>query len=148
MAVKPRPDGYHSVTPHLTVQGAPVLLEFLKQPFDAQVIHCMTSPDGVIRHAEVRIGDSPVMIGEATDEWKPMPTTLYLYVNDVDATYERAIKAGAVSIAPVQNQFYGDRSGGVKDPCGNHWGIATHIEDVAPEELAKRAAAAAQNCGQ
>ncbi len=148
MAVKPRPDGYHSVTPHLTVQGAPVLLEFLKQAFDAQVIHCMTSPDGVIRHAEVRIGDSPVMIGEATDEWKPMPTTLYLYVNDVDATYERAIKAGAVSIAPVQNQFYGDRSGGVKDPCGNHWGIATHIEDVAPEELAKRAAAAAQNCGQ
>ena len=148
MAVKPRPDGYHSVTPHLTVQGAPVLLEFLKQAFDAQVIHCMTSPDGVIRHAEVRIGDSPVMIGEATDEWKPMPTTLYLYVNDVDATYERAIKAGAVSIAPLQDQFYGDRSGGVKDPCGNHWGIATHIEDVAPEELAKRAAAAAQNCGQ
>lgn len=148
MAVKPIPDGYHTVTPHLTVQGAPALLEFLKQAFDAQVIHCMTSPDGVIRHAEVRIGDSPVMIGEATDEWQPMPTTLYLYVNDVDATYERAIKAGAVSIAPLQDQFYGDRSGGVKDPCGNHWGIATHIEDVAPEELAKRAAAAAQNCGQ
>ncbi|MFN7947505.1 MAG: VOC family protein [Blastocatellia bacterium] len=142
MAVKPIPDGYHTVTPHLTVQGAPALIEFLKQAFDAQVIHCMTSPDGGIRHAEVRIGDSPMMIGEATEEWKAMPTTLYLYVREVDATYERAISAGGVSISPPQNQFYGDRCGAVKDPSGNYWCIATHVEDVAPEELEKRAAAA------
>jgi len=142
MAVKPIPDGYHAVTPYLTVQGVPKLIDFLKQAFEAQEIERMTQPDGTIGHAEVRIGDSVVMMGEARDEWKPMPSGIYLYVNDTDAVYKRALQAGATSIMEPADQFYGDRSAGVKDSSGNHWWIATHKEDVSPEELKKRAQAA------
>jgi PhnB protein len=142
MAVKPIPDGYHSVTPYLTVQGAAKLIDFLKQAFEAQEIERLTRPDGAIGHAEVRIGDSIVMMGEAGGEWTPMPGALYLYVNDVDATYKRALQVGAVSTMEPMDQFYGDRSAGVKDPSGNQWWIATHKEDLSPEELAKRAQAA------
>jgi uncharacterized glyoxalase superfamily protein PhnB len=142
MAVKPIPDGYHTVTPYLTVQGVPKLLDFLKQAFAAQEIERMTQPDGTIGHAEVRIGDSVVMMGEASDEWKPMPGAIYLYVNDADAVYQRALQAGAISTMEPADQFYGDRSAGVKDPSGNYWWIATHKEDVPPEELKRRAAAA------
>jgi len=142
MAVKPIPDGYHTVTPYLTVQGVPKLIDFLKQAFEAQELERMTQPDGTIGHAEVRIGDSVVMMGEARDEWKPMPSGIYLYVNDTDAVYKRALQAGATSIMEPADQFYGDRSAGVKDSSGNHWWIATHKEDVPPAELKKRAQAA------
>ena len=138
MAVKSIPDGYHSVTPYLTVQGAAKLLDFLKQAFAAIELHRMTRPDGTVGHAEVRIGDSVVMLAEARDEWKPMPGAMYLYVNDTDAAYQRALQAGATSLMEPADQFYGDRNAGVKDPVGNHWWIATHKEDVPPEELAKR----------
>lgn len=92
-------------------------------------------------HAEVKIGDSVIMMGEPMGDFKPMPGSIYLYVKDTDATYRKAIQAGAVSIMEPADQFYGDRSAGVKDPLGNFWWIATHIEDVPPEELARRAAA-------
>jgi PhnB protein len=143
MTVKPIPTGYHTVTPYLTIQNVPALIDFLKKAFDAKEAHHMAGPDGKVMHADVMVGDSHIMLGEARGEWKPMPTSLYLYVNDVDATYKRAVSAGAKSLREPTNEFYGDRSAGVTDPSGMMWWIATHIEDVAPDELAKRAAAAA-----
>jgi uncharacterized glyoxalase superfamily protein PhnB len=137
--IKSIPEGYHTVTPHLIVQGAPKLLDFLKQAFDAKEKYSLTGPDGAIMHAEVKIGDSMVMIGEAMGEWKAMPASIALYTDNADALYKRALEAGATSIREPADQFYGDRSGGVKDPAGNHWWIATHIEDVSPDELKKRA---------
>lgn len=142
MAVKPIPDGYHSVTPYLVVHGAATLLTFLKQAFDAQERHPpMQRPDGTIMHAEVQIGDSIVMLGEPMGECIPLPGSLYVYVSDADAVYQQALRAGATSLMPPADQFYGDRNAGVKDPVGNHWWIATHQEDVPPEEMATRAAA-------
>jgi uncharacterized glyoxalase superfamily protein PhnB len=142
MAVKPIPDGYHTVTPYLVVPGVAKLITFLKQAFGAEETHPPTSrPDGAIMHAEVRIGDSRVMMGEPMGDYKPMPASLYLYVNDTDAVYKRALQAGATSIMEPANQFYGDRNAGVKDELGNFWWIGTHIEDVSPEEIAKRAEA-------
>jgi uncharacterized glyoxalase superfamily protein PhnB len=141
MAVKPIPDGYHSVTPFLIVPGAAKLLDFLKQAFEAQELHRMPRPDGTIMHAEVRIGDSLVMMGEPMGDSQPMFGSLYLYVHDVDAVYKRALQAGATSTSEPADQFYGDRSAGIKDPVGNQWWIATHKEDVPPEEIARRAAA-------
>jgi uncharacterized glyoxalase superfamily protein PhnB len=119
MAVKPIPDGYHTVTPYLTVQGAAALLEFLKKAFDAKETERVTRPDGTIGHAEVKIGDSVVMLSEAMGEWKAMPTSIYLYVNDADAAYKRALQAGGTSVMEPANQFWGDRHGGVTDPAGN-----------------------------
>jgi uncharacterized glyoxalase superfamily protein PhnB len=139
--VKPKPEGFHTVTPYLIVEGVAGLIDFLKQAFGAEEIERMASPDGGIAHAEVRIGDSIIMMGEPRDEWKPMPGSIYLYVDDTDAAYKRALEAGATSLMEPADQFYGDRNGGVKDPSGNHWWIATHIEDVAPEEMARRAEA-------
>jgi len=144
MPVKPIPEGYHSVTPYLVVKGVAALIDFLKQAFDAREIERMSRPDGTIQHAEVRIGDSVVMMGEATTPWEPMPTMLYLYVSDTDATYQRALKAGATSVQEPADQFYGDRTAAVKDRSGNFWYIATHVEDVSPEEMKKRAAAQAK----
>jgi PhnB protein len=141
MAVKPIPDGYHSVTPYLAVEGADKLLEFVTRAFDAVGRECMRRPDGTIHHAEVKIGDSIVMLGEASGQWKPRPSTLYLYVDDTDATYRRAIEAGASSLMEPADQFYGDRNAGVQDPTGNFWWIATHVEDVSPEETHRRAEA-------
>ncbi len=139
MAVKPIPDGYHSVTPYLIVNGAAGLIDFLKEVFGAEVKERMESPDGAIMHAEVVIGDSVVMMGEANENLPPMPTLLYVYVPDCDAVYQRALRAGATSVREPRNEFYGDRSGGVKDICGNQWWIGTHVEDVSPEEMARRA---------
>jgi PhnB protein len=141
MSVKPIPEGYHAITPYLVVEGAAKLIDFLKQAFDAQETFRMPMPDGSIMHAEIKIGDSMVMMGEASEKWKPMPCAIYLYVNDADAVYKRALKAGATSTMEPADQFYGDRHGGVKDPAGNTWWIATHKEDVSPEELKKRAEA-------
>jgi len=140
--VKPIPDGYHTITPYLTVMGVAKLIEFIKQAFDATVMECMMRADGTVQHAQAKIGDSIIMMGEAQGEWQPRPSTLYLYVSDVDATYRRAIQAGATSLREPANHFYGDRSGGVQDTSGNQWWIATHIEDVSREEMARRAQAA------
>jgi uncharacterized glyoxalase superfamily protein PhnB len=141
MAVKPIPDGYHSVTPYLTIPGVAKLLDFLKQAFEAQELHRMPRPDGAIMHAEVRIGDSRLMMGEPMGNAQPMFGSLYLYVHDVDAVYKRALQAGATSTSEPADQFYGDRSAGIKDPVGNQWWIATHKEDVPPEEIVRRAEA-------
>ena len=140
--VKPIPEGYHSVTPYLVVQGAGKLIDFMKAAFDAQETVRMSMPDGSIGHAEMRIGNSMVMIGEVRDQWKSMPTSLYLYLEDVDAVYARALAAGATAISEPKNQFYGDRSGAVQDMCGNFWWVATHVEDVSEEEMKRRMDAA------
>jgi len=136
--VKPVPERYHSVTPYLVVQGVPKLLEFLKQTFNSTELERVPRPDGTISHAEVRIGDSVVMMGEANAQSKAMPTMLYVYVEDVDAVYKRALQAGAKPVRELKDEFYGDRAGGVADPVGNQWWIATHKEDVSPEELRRR----------
>lgn len=141
MAVKPIPEGYHSLTPYLVVQSAPKLMEFLKRAFAAKELNCMKQPDGSVMHAEMKIGDSIVMMGEAGGESKPMPSTICLYVPDADVVYKRALQAGATSVREPADQFYGDRSAGVRDPVGNHWWIHTHIEDVPEAEMAKRAEA-------
>ena len=141
MAVKPIPDGYHTVTPYLIVEGAPKLIDFLKQGFGAKETFSMPGPDGKIGHAEVKIGNSMVMLADANPRWKPTKTMLYLYVEDVDAVYKKAVAAGGKSVMEPTNQFYGDRSAGVEDAFGNHWGIATHVEDVPMDELERRAQA-------
>jgi uncharacterized glyoxalase superfamily protein PhnB len=137
MAVKLIPEGYHTVTPYLVVRGAAQLIDFAKQAFAAEEILRMTRPDGSIWHAEVKIGDSRVMMSEAGGEFEPMPTMLHLYVEDADAVYRQALLAGAVSLREPVDASYGDRIGGVKDSFGNQWWIATHIKDVSFEELAK-----------
>jgi len=144
MAVQAMPDGDHSVTPYLVVPGVATLLDFLTQAFEAHELHRLPRPDGTIMHAEVRIGDSRVMLGEPMGDAPTMLGALYLYVHDVDAVYTRALHAGATSTSAPADQFYGDRSAGLKDPVGNQWWIATHQEDVPPEEIAKRAEACRQ----
>ena len=139
--VKPIPDGFHTITPYLTVPGVAKLIDFLKQAFDAKEIERMQRPDGTVQHAEVKIGDSIVMMGEPQGQCTARPGTLYVYVDDVDSTYRRAIDAGARSLTEPADMFYGDRNAGVEDPSGNNWWIAKHIEDVSAEELQKRAAA-------
>jgi len=144
MAAKPIPDGYHTVTPYLVVQGVDKLIDFLKKAFGAKERFRHKRPDGGTGHAEVTIGDSIVMMGEASEAWKATSAMIYLYVNDVDETYKRALQAGGKSMMEPTNMFYGDRSGAVIDPCGNQWGIATHVEDVSQEEMARRAKAQAK----
>ncbi|MBE7550725.1 MAG: VOC family protein [Anaerolineales bacterium] len=141
MAVKPIPEGHHTVTPYLVVRGVAQLIEFMKQAFAAEEIQRMNRPDGTLMHAEVRIGDSMVMLGEAGGAYEPMPAMLHLYVEDADAVYQRALQAGAVSLRAPVDEAYGDRIGGVKDSFGNQWWIATHIRDVSPAELAQLAGA-------
>jgi len=147
MAVKAKPDGYHSITPYLVVDGAAHLIDFLVQAFGAEEVDRLAAPGNRIGHAELRIGDSLVMLGDARPEHPAMQAMLYLYVDDVDATYQIALSSGADAVQPPQDHFYGDRSGGVKDPCGNVWYIATHIEDVSPAELKRRAQQAMQGGG-
>jgi PhnB protein len=137
-AVKAIPEGYHSVTPILVVKNAPALIDFLKQTFNAKEKYRMAEPDGTIMHAEVAIGDSAVMLAEANEPRAPMQTGLYVYVEDVDGTFQKAIKAGASPIMQPEDKFYGDRSGAVKDPMGNTWWISKHVEDVSPEEMHAR----------
>ena len=144
MTVKPVPEGYYTVTPYLVVKGASALVDFLKRAFGATEAHVMRGPDGDIRHGDLIVGNSHVMLGEASGAWPPLPSTLYLYLPDCDAVYKQALAAGGTSIQEPKTQFYGDRHGAVKDPCGNTWWIATHVEDVAPDEMEKRAAAAAR----
>lgn len=147
MPVKPKPDQYHSVTPYLVVEGASRLIEFAKAAFGARETERLAAPEGRIGHAELRIGDSVIMLADAHGERAPMPCMLHVYVDDADATYQRALAAGATSVQAPADQFYGDRSGGVRDPCGNLWWIATHVEDVPPDELKRRAEDAMQRAG-
>jgi PhnB protein len=122
-SVKPIPNGYHMVTPYILVQGADKLIDFVKRAFDARETERYSTPDGTIGHVEVRIGDSLIMISEAQgEEYKPMAARIHLYVEDCDAIYKRALKAGAMSIREPEDQFYGDRSAGVKDQFGNKCG--------------------------
>jgi PhnB protein len=136
--VRPIPDGYHTVTSILMVDGAAKLIDFLKRAFGAQEKERFTDPSGKIAHAEVTIGDSIVQLSDSGGEWKPIQVPLLLYVTDTDAAYQRALKAGATSVREPADQFYGDRTGGVKDAFGNTWWIATHTEDVSREELQRR----------
>ncbi|WGR74461.1 VOC family protein [Bradyrhizobium sp. ISRA426] len=141
--VKPVPEGYHTVTPYLVVDGAEKIIRFMKDAFGAQpVFEPMMRPDGKVGHAEFKIGNSVVMISDSSDRAQATSTMLYLYVPNVDAVYQKALKAGGTSLMEPADQFYGDRSGGVTDPAGNRWHIGTHIEDVSPAELKKRAAEA------
>ena len=145
--VKKIPDGYSAVTPYLTVKGAAQAIEFYKKAFGAEETFRMNTPDGKVAHAEIRIGGSVVMLHDENPDWKAFsPATigdtassLMLYVNDVDAVFKRALQAGASAVMEPADQFYGDRCGNIKDPFGHKWSIATHIEDVAPDELARRA---------
>jgi PhnB protein len=149
MAVKPIPDEYHSVQPYLVVDGAVKLIEFLKGTFDVEEPMAMPRPDGKIGHAEVRIGDSVVMLADSggPNDAQPTSAMLVVYVEDVDKIYRRALEAGGESIQEPEDQFYGDRSAGVRDSFGNQWYIHTHVEDVPPEEMAKRAEEAAAQHG-
>lgn len=139
MPVKPKPDQYHSITPYLIVEGAARLIAFAKAAFGAEVTEQLAAPEGRIGHAELRIGDSLVMLADAHGGREAMPCMLHLYVDDADTTFQRALAAGAVSIEAPADKFYGDRGGLLRDPCGNLWWIATHIEDVPPDELRRRA---------
>jgi PhnB protein len=140
MAVKPRPDGYHTITPFLNVKGTAGMIDFLKSALGAEEVMRMPGPGGVVMHAEVNIGDSRLMLSEAME--RPVSaSSFYLYVNDVDAAYKRAVRAGATSQSEPADQFWGDRMASVSDPFGNTWSIATHKEDPSPEEMAKRMAA-------
>lgn len=138
MAVNPIPEGYRTVTPYLVVEGAAKVLDFVKEAFGAEEKLRMDQPGGTIGHAEVMIGDSMVMMGDAGEQNPPMPAMIHLYVEDCDATYERALAAGGTSEREPTDQFYGDRSAGVRDMAGNLWWIATHVEDVPEDEMAKR----------
>ncbi len=141
--VKPVPEGYHTITPYLVVDGAEKNIHFMKEAFGAKVVHePMMRPDGKIMHAELKIGDSLLMISDPHERAQPTSVMLYLYVPNVDSVYQKALKAGAKSLMEPTDQFYGDRSGGVMDPAGNRWFIGTHVEDVSPAELKKRAAEA------
>lgn len=139
-AVKPIPEGYSTVTPYLMPEDADRLIRFLQEAFDAELLGRHESPDGRMMHASLQIGDSKVMMGEAAEEWPAMPAMLHLYVEDVDAVFRQAIAAGGRAIREPEDQFYGDRSGGLVDPAGNQWWVTTHIEDVSPEEMESRMA--------
>ena len=148
--VKPIPEGYHSVTPYLIIKGAAEAIEYYKKSFGATELFRMPTPDGKIGHAELKIGDSPIMLSDEHPDLGHVgpqtlggtPVGIMIYVDDVDTIYKRAISGGGQEVKPLQDQFYGDRSGTLKDPFGHMWTVATHVEDVAPEEMEKRMAAA------
>jgi PhnB protein len=146
MPAKPIPEGYHTATPYLIVSGAAQAIEFYKQAFGAQELFRMPGPGGRLAHAEIKIGDSVIMMAdEARDMGYRSPRSLggsavsiLLYVEDVDARFNRAVESGAKVQRPVTNQFYGDRSGTLEDPFGHVWTVATHVEDVSPADMKKR----------
>lgn len=147
--IKPIPDGYHSVTPYLIVRGGADAIEFYQRAFGAVELMRLAAPDGKIAHAEVKIGNSPVMLADETAEMESgeqrsphslggASAGLMVYVENVDALHAKAVAAGARVLKPLQDQFYGDRSSTLVDPFGHVWTIATHIEDVSPEEIDRR----------
>ncbi|SFW36933.1 VOC family protein [Nitrosovibrio sp. Nv17] len=150
MTTPSTPEGYHSLTPYLAIEGASRAIEFYRQAFGATELFRFATPDGRIGHAELAIGDSRIMLSDGCSGegglahprfGAAVPVGLYLYVDDVDAVFARALQAGATAVRPVQDQFYGDRSGTLADPFGHVWFVATHVEDVAPEEFERRAEA-------
>jgi PhnB protein len=149
-AVKPIPDGMHSLTPHLVCDGAAAAIEFYKQAFGAVEESRLPGPDGKLVHASVRIGDSPLMLVDempgmgvqSPKSLKGSPVTIHLYVPDADATFARAVAAGATAVMPPADMFWGDRYGVLKDPFGHSWSIATHQRDLTPEEIARNMAQA------
>jgi len=148
MPVKPIPEGYHAVTPYLIIKGATQALDFYKKVFGATELMRFDAPGGKIGHAEIKIGDSPIMLAdEMPERGYVSPQTLggaavslMLYVNDCDAVFNRAVQAGAKVKQPLTDQFYGDRSGTITDPFGHVWTVGTHKEDVTPEEMKRRMA--------
>jgi PhnB protein len=152
MPVKPIPEGYHSVTPYLIIAGAAKAIDFYKRAFGAQEVMRMADPSGKVGHAEIQIGDSKVMLADEFPEmgarspqaFGGTPVGLCVYVEDVDTVFKRAIAAGAKEERPLQDQFYGDRSGTLIDPFGHKWTIATHIKDVLPEEMQQHMESMAQ----
>ena len=150
---KPKPDGYHTATPYLIVKNAASAIDFYTRAFGATELMRFPGPGGTIMHAEIKIGDSPIMLADECPEMNALsppslggsPVLLALYVEDVDAVTQQAIAAGAKVERPVQNQFYGDRSGTLVDPFGHRWSIATHVEDVSFEEMQRRMAAMMKN---
>lgn len=137
--VKPVPDGYTAVTPYLVAEDGPGLLDFLVNAFGAVERSRIPMPDGSLAHAEVEIDGAPVMLSSANaPDFPPVAAQIHLYVEGVDAFYAQALSAGATPVAEPEDQFYGDRIARVLDPAGNHWSIATHIEDVTPEQLMER----------
>ena len=149
-AAKPIPDGYHSITPYLVVQDGARALDFYQRAFGAKEVHLMNGPNGKIMHAELKIGDSMVMLSdEMPQAGTKSPQSLggttvgiFVYVTDVDSVFKQAVGAGAKAEMPVADMFWGDRYGKVSDPFGHQWSLATHKEDVAPQEMQKRAEAA------
>jgi PhnB protein len=152
-SVKPIPEGYHTATPYLIVKDASQAIEFYKKAFGATEVMRFKQPDGRVGHAEIKIGDSYIMLADEFPEMGArspqslggLPVSILLYVEDVDALAKQAIGAGAKVVRPVKDQFYGDRSGSFEDPSGHQWHIATHVEDVPMEEMQKRAAAAGRS---
>ena len=146
---KPIPEGYHTATPYLVITNAGQAIEFYKEAFSATESMRLAAPDGKVMHAEIIIGDSPIMLCDECPDWNAFsPQTIggtavsiVLYVEDVDGVVERAVAAGAKLLMPVEDQFWGDRMGTVADPFGHKWSIATHKEDVTPEEISTRAKA-------
>jgi PhnB protein len=146
---KPIPDGYHTVTPYLSIHDAAKAIEFYKRAFDATELHRMAGSHGKITHAEIKIGDSVIMLADempGSECRSPQAlggtsTSIFLYVKDVDAVYNKAIAAGAKSTMPPADMFWGDRFGKIADPFGHSWSLATHKEDVAPDEMQRRAEA-------
>lgn len=133
------PEGMHSVTPYLIVDDASGLIRFIERSFDGKTMAIMKTPEGKVMHASVLIGDSHLMIADASDQYPAGTSRLYLYVEDVDATYKKALDAKSTSLREPTDEFYGDRSSGVKDAWGNEWWIATHVENVDDAEMERRA---------
>ena len=144
MAVAPIPKGYHTVTAYLITNDAAKAIDFYKKAFGAEELFRFPMPDGKIGHAEIKIGDSNVMLADAMEGFRDphaiggTPVSFMVYVPDVDKIFAQAIAAGATQVRPVENQFYGDRTGTLTDPFGHVWSIATHVEDVSPEEMNAR----------
>lgn len=134
------PDGYHSLTPYAVVPDAETMIEFATAVLGGAVKERMDREDGSVMHAEVTIGDSVLMLSSTNDENPPFPAMLHVYIDDVDAVYDAALLKGATSLRKPEDQFYGDRIGGVIDSQGNQWWLATHVEDVSPEEMERRIA--------
>jgi PhnB protein len=147
MAAKPIPEGYHSVSPALAIDGAAEAIDFYKRAFGAKERSSMPMPDGKIAHAELEIGDSVVMLSDPFPQSTVKPPTqlggtsvgIFVYVEDVDSLFQQAVDAGATVTMPLDDMFWGDRFGSVSDPYGHSWSFATHVEDVPPEEMEERA---------
>jgi PhnB protein len=150
--VKAIPDGYHSATPYLIVDGAARAIDFYKRAFEAKELMRIPAPGDRVGHAEIMIGDSVIMLADEHPEiqargprhYGGSPVSILLYVADVDALFKQAVAAGGTEVRPVADQFYGDRSGTLKDPFGHSWHLSTHKEDVSPDELNRRMAALAK----